>query len=154
MILAGAMISGWLIAGSAGAATIRHAGEPPAKTPAAAFNKVCSGCHSTDLPKKKRNMDMDAWQQTAQHMVDNGAVGTPQEFDLVMQYLFENLTVVDVNHADAATLAAVLPASADTVAAIIARRRNQPFKSLGALESIPGLNAAALEAKKRLIVFN
>ena len=153
-ILAAGMMSGCLIAGGAGAMTVKHAGEPPAKTPAGAFNKVCSGCHSTELPRKKLDMDMDAWQQTAQHMVDNGAVGTPEEFDLVMQYLFENLTMVDVNHADAETLEAVLPAPAGTVAAIIARRTHQPFKTLDELESIRGLNAAALEAKKRLIVFN
>jgi hypothetical protein len=154
MILAGGMMSWCLLAGGAGAMTIKHAGEPPARTPAAAFNKVCSGCHSTELPRKKLNMDMDAWQQTAQHMVDNGAVGTPGEFDLVMQYLFENLTMVDVNHADAETLGAVLPAPAGAVAAIIARRTHQPFKNLRDLETIPGLNAAALNAKKRLVIFN
>jgi hypothetical protein len=154
MILAGGIMGWCLLAGSAGAMTIKHAGEPPATTPAGAFNKVCSGCHSTELPRKKLNMDMDAWQQTAQHMVDNGAVGTPEEFDLVMQYLFENLTMVDVNHSDADTLGAVLPAPAGTVAAIIARREHQPFKNLGDLETIPGLNAAALDAKKRLIIFN
>ena len=123
------------------------------ETPQAATVKVCSGCHTmqivTDTPK-----DYDAWHDTVQSMIDRGARGTPEEFDLVMQFLFENMTTVDVNHADRDTLATVLHASPAIADAIIARRNVQPFKNLGELESaISGLDRPLLESKKRMIFF-
>jgi hypothetical protein len=125
----------------------------PQETPLSATVKVCTGCHSmeivTDTPK-----DYDTWHDTVQSMLDRGARGAPDELDLVMQYLYENMTPVDVNHADQDALATVLhttPATADT---IIARRTKKPFKDLGELESaIPGLDRALLESKKRMIFF-
>jgi len=70
-----------------------------ATTPEAAAVKICSGCHGmqlvTDTPR-----DWDAWHDTVQKMIDRGARGTPEEFDLVMDFLFQNVTPVDVNHAD------------------------------------------------------
>jgi hypothetical protein len=103
----------------------------------------------TDTPK-----DYDAWHDTVQSMIDRGAQGTPEEFGLVMQYLFENMTMVDVNHADQEALATVLHTSTTAADAIIARRRTRPFKSLSELESaVPGLDRALLESKKRMIFF-
>jgi hypothetical protein len=135
-------------------ACLSAAAQPaPQETPLAATVKVCTGCHSmeivTDTPK-----DYDTWHDTVQSMLDRGAQGTPDELDLVMQFLYENMTPVDVNHADQDALATVLhttPAAAD---AIIARRTTKPFKDLSELESaIPGLDRALLESKKRMIFF-
>jgi DNA uptake protein ComE-like DNA-binding protein len=87
-------------------------------------------------------------------MIDRGARGTPEEFDLVMDFLFQNVTPIDVNHADAETLMAILHTSQTTVQAIIARRTSRPFKDLADLEkTIPGLDGALLEGKKRMIFF-
>jgi mono/diheme cytochrome c family protein len=124
-----------------------------AMSPQAAVVKVCSGCHSMqmvmDTPK-----DYDAWHDTVQSMLDRGAQATPDELDLIMQFLFENMTPVDVNHADAETLKAVLHASQAAADTIISRRTSHPFKDLADLESsIPGLDKAALDAKKRMIFF-
>ncbi len=102
-----------------------------------------------DTPK-----DYDAWHDTVQAMLDRGAQGTPDELDLVMQFLFENMTTVDINHADTETLMAVLHTSQATADAIVARRASRPFKNLADLESsAPGLNRAVLDAKKRMIFF-
>ena len=102
-----------------------------------------------DTPK-----DYDAWHDTVQSMIDRGAQGSPEEFDLVMQFLFENMTTVDVNHADREMLATVLHTSPATADAIITRRNTQPFKDLDDLEgSIPDLNRALLQSKKRMIFF-
>lgn len=125
----------------------------PAETPQAAAVNICSGCHAmqivTDTPR-----DYDAWHQTVQSMIDRGAQGTPEEFDLVMQFLFENVTTVNVNQADQETLATVLHTSPATADAIIARRNVRPFKTLGELESaISGLDRPLLESKKRMIFF-
>jgi hypothetical protein len=138
---------------SAPSASAQPEEQKQAGTPLATTVKVCTGCHGmqivTDTPK-----DYDAWHDTVQEMIDRGAQGTPEDFDQVMQYLFENMTTVDVNHADAETLGVVLHASPTAVASIIARRTAHPFKNLADLEaSVPGLDRKTLEAKKRMIFF-
>jgi hypothetical protein len=122
-------------------------------TPQAAAAKVCSGCHSMqivmDTPK-----DIDAWHDTVQSMLDRGAQATPEELDMVMEFLFENMTTVDVNHADAETLMRVLHAPQSAVDVIMAHRQTRPFKGLGELENaVPGLDRALLDSKKRMIFF-
>jgi DNA uptake protein ComE-like DNA-binding protein len=98
--------------------------------------------------------DYDAWHDTVQEMLNRGARGSADELDLVMQFLFENMTTVDVNHADAESLQAVLHAGPAQVKTIMARRDKQPFRNLADLEAaVPGLDRAALEAKKRMIFF-
>ncbi len=124
-----------------------------ATTPEAAVVKVCAGCHGmqlvTDTPR-----DYDAWHDTVQKMIDRGARGTPEEFDLVMDYLFQNMTPIDVNNADAETLMAVLHTSQTAADAIVTRRTSRPFKDLAELESsINGLDKTLLDAKKRMIFF-
>lgn len=123
-----------------------------ATTPEAAAVKICSSCHGmqlvTDTPR-----DWDAWHDTVQKMIDRGARGTPEEFDLVMDFLFQNVTPVDVNHADQGSLMAILHTSQQTADAIIARRTSRPFKDLADLLSVPGLDKALLEGKKRMIFF-
>ena len=115
--------------------------------------KICSGCHTMqivmDTPK-----DYDAWHDTVQAMINRGAQGTPDEFDLVMDFLFQDMTTVDVNHADLEALMTVLHASQATAEAIMARRAARPFKDLADLESTePGLDRAVLDTKKRMIFF-
>jgi hypothetical protein len=123
-----------------------------ATTPEAAAVKICSGCHGmqivTDTPR-----DWDAWHDTVQKMIDRGARGTPDEFDLVMDFLFQNVTPIDVNHADQGSLMAILHTSQQTADAIIARRTTRPFKDLADLESVQGLDKTLLEGKKRMIFF-
>ena len=130
-------------------------GQQPAEatTPEAAAVKICAACHGmqmvTDTPR-----DYDAWHDTVQKMIDRGARGTPEEFDLVMDFLFQNVTPVDVNHADRDTLMAILHAPPAVADAIMARRATRPFKDLAELEnSVPGLDKPVLEAKKRMIFF-
>jgi hypothetical protein len=142
-------LSGWLLV--TGARGQQAAGE--ATTPEAAAAKICSACHSmqlvTDTPR-----DYDAWHDTVQKMIDRGARGTPEEFDLVMDFLFLNMTPIDVNHADAETLMAILHTSQESAQAIITRRASRPFKDLAELEkAVPGLDRTLLEGKKRMIFF-
>ena len=102
-----------------------------------------------DTPK-----DYDTWHETVQKMIDRGARGEPDEFALVMDFLFANMTPVDVNHADAEALMVVLHASQEAADAIMARRTARPFKDLADLEtSVTGLDKALLDSKKRMIFF-
>ena len=144
-----ALLSGWLLLAPARA----QQAAAEATTPEAAAVKICSSCHSmqlvTDTPR-----DYDAWHDTVQKMIDRGARGTPEEFDLVMDFLFLNMTPIDVNHADAESLMAILHTSQETAQAIIARRSARPFKDLAELEkAVPGLDRTFLEGKKRMIFF-
>jgi len=64
------------------------------------------------------------------------------------------VTPIDVNHADAESLMAILRTSPEAAQAIIMRRASRPFANLADLEgAIPGLDRALLEGKKRLIFF-
>lgn len=124
-----------------------------ATTPQAAANKICTACHTMqivmDTPK-----DYDSWHDTVQTMIDRGARGTPDEFDLVMDFLFQTMTTIDVNHADPDSLATILKAPPQAVQAIIERRTAHPFKDLADLESsVAGLDRNYLEGKKRMIFF-
>ncbi len=124
-----------------------------ATTPQAAAVKICTACHAMqivmDTPK-----DYDSWHDTVQSMIDHGAQGTPDEFGLVMDFLFQNMTTIDVNHADPETLMGVLHAPQAVADAIVARRASHPFKDLADLESaVPGLDKALLDGKKRMIFF-
>ena len=144
-----ALLSGWLLLAEAW-------GQQPASeatTPETAAVKICSACHGmqmvTDTPR-----DYDAWHDTVQKMIDRGARGTPEEFDLVMDFLFQNVTPIDVNHADQETLMAILHTPQTAAQAIIARRASRPFADLADLENaVPGLDRALLEGKKRMIFF-
>jgi DNA uptake protein ComE-like DNA-binding protein len=132
--------------------TIKHALEAEAKTPEAAVAKMCQGCHDmqmvTDTPKT-----YDEWTDSVHSMIDRGAVGTPAEVALVMQYLHQNMTAIDVNHASAEDLHIILDAPDEAVKAIIARRKERPFKDIADLKTIAGIDADFVEAKKRMIYF-
>lgn len=124
-----------------------------ATTPQGAVTKICTACHAMqivmDTPK-----DYESWHDTVQSMIDHGARGTPDEFGLVMDFLFQNMTTIDVNHADTETLMGVLHIPQAVADAIVARRASHPFKDLADLEkSVPGLDAGLLEGKKRMIFF-
>jgi hypothetical protein len=142
------LLGGWLLL----AAPPAFGQATEATTPGSAAVKICSSCHGmqmvTDTPR-----DYDAWHDTVQKMIDRGARGTPEEFDLVMDFLFQNVTPIDVNHADQESLMAILHTSQQTAEAIITRRASRPFKDLADLEKVPGLDKSVLEGKKRMIFF-
>jgi hypothetical protein len=137
----------------AGSPVLAQTAAAEATSPQAAAVKVCSACHTMeivmDTPK-----DFDTWHDTVQSMIDRGARGTPDEFELVMDFLFQNMTSIDVNHADQESLMTVLHAPQAAADAIMARRTSRPFRDLADLEhSVPGLDKALLEGKKRMIFF-
>ncbi len=124
-----------------------------ATTPQAAVAKVCTSCHAMQLVMDTPR-DYDAWHDTVQKMIDRGAQGSQEEFALVMDFLFQNMTTVDVNHAGLEDLMTVLQAPQAAGEAIIARREKRPFKDMADLPaSVPGLDPAVLTAKKRMIFF-
>jgi len=119
---------------------------------AKSLQAVCGKCHNlqivTDTPRS-----LDDWRDTMQKMVDRGATGTDAQYDDILDYLHRTATVIDVNSADADELATVLNTSAATVKLIIARRTLKRFADLADLETIPGIDPAAMESKAKLLYF-
>jgi competence protein ComEA len=113
---------------------------------------VCGKCHNlqivTNTPRS-----LDDWRDTMQAMVDRGASGTDDQYDDILDYLHRTMTTIDVNSADADELATVLNTSESTVKLITARRAGRKFVDLADLKTIPGIDAATLDSKSRLIYF-
>jgi len=51
--------------------------------------KVCSGCHGPENYVKLR-LDKDGWEKVVGDMIENGATGTDQEYDIVVAYLVKH----------------------------------------------------------------
>jgi hypothetical protein len=132
----------------AGAHATRRAADPDA----AAFRKVCGRCHNIEVPLDTVQ-SAGAWRDTVQLMVDRGAKGTDAQFAGVMRYLRAHRTTINVNRAGAAELIGVLGVSDIVAESIIARRARQPFRDLADLESVPGVDRNAIEARKARIFF-
>lgn len=113
---------------------------------------VCAKCHNLELVTNVP-MSYDAWRDTVQAMVDRGARGTDDQFDDIMDYLHRTTTTIDVNTADAEELEIVLGVSDATAQAIIARRTVRRFTNVTDLKTVPGLDAAVIDTKARLIFF-
>jgi competence protein ComEA len=113
---------------------------------------VCAKCHNLQIVMDTP-MSYGAWHDTVQTMMDRGATGTDQQFADVMDYLHRTMTTIDVNTADPDELQIVLHVSEATAQAILARRSTQRFTGLADLKSVPGVNAAAVDAKAKLIFF-
>jgi hypothetical protein len=125
---------------------------PLLKREARSLRAVCGKCHDLELVMDTP-MGYDNWEQTVQKMVDQGAEGTDQQFDDVMDYLHRTMTTIDVNAADAEELRIVLNVPEAVARAIIARRSTRKFTDLADLKSVPGTDGPTLDDKARLIFF-
>ncbi len=113
---------------------------------------VCGKCHGLELVMDTP-MGYDNWHDTVQKMVDQGADGTDEQFDDVMDYLHRTMTTIDVNHAGADELEIVLDVSEQVANAIIARRTARRFTDLADLKTVSGIDATSLDRRSRLIFF-
>ena len=120
---------------------------------AASLKAVCGRCHNLQIVTDARK-SYDAWHDTVQKMVDRGAKGTDDQYDDIMDYLHRTVTTIDVNSADEDELEIVLNVSETTAEAIAARRKAKKFAGLADLKSIPGVDAATVDTKARMIFFN
>jgi competence protein ComEA len=119
---------------------------------AKSLQAVCGKCHNLQIVMNTPR-SLDDWRDTMQKMVDRGASGTDEQYDDILDYLHRTMTTIDVNSAEADELTTVLGASGSTVKLIIARRTTKKFVDLADLKTVPGVDAATLEAKAKLIYF-
>lgn len=118
-----------------------------------ALEMVCTQCHTLELVEDTPKT-LEAWYRTEVRMFQRGAKGTPRQFEEILDYLHRTMTIIDVNTADAQELEIVLDVPGSVARRIIKRRTQREFTSMADLESVPGIDAANLKAKARLIFFH
>ncbi len=136
---------------------------PPGKG-RAEFQRICSGCHGTEVATKVR-MAPEQWAATVDDMVNRGAEGTDDDFELIVKYLSANFSgtksapaageKINVNTADAAKLSSSLGLSAADADAIVAYRKSKgDYKDWADLRKVSGIDQKKLEAQKDRIAFS
>lgn len=109
----------------------------------AVFQRMCTGCHELESVVRSRN-SRERWGEVVDEMVSRGAQGTDAEIEKLIDYLASNFaksTKVNVNKAAAAEVARGLGISAKEADAIVGYRADHgPFKELGDLKKIPGID--------------
>jgi competence protein ComEA len=120
------------------------------------MKKVCSSCHSAEnvvgLAKTR-----EEWGQVVGDMAANGAEGTVDEFNDVVDYLTEHFPKsppVNVNKATAKDLENSLGFSAKDAAAIVDYRGEKGnFKSVEEVAKVPGIDVKKVQARRDRLAF-
>jgi competence protein ComEA len=126
----------------------------PEGTGKASLLKVCHGCHPPDITASKRHT-REEWEHVVVDMINAGATGTDDEFSDVVEYLSKYFPkTINVNQADAATLASALAITSKEAAAIVAyREKNGSFKEAEDLKKVAELDYAKIEPRKDHLKF-
>jgi competence protein ComEA len=120
--------------------------------------RICSQCHELARSISLRQ-DRAGWATTVDKMVSLGAKATDKETAAVIDYLTAHFAAdevprININKARAIDLESGLTLKRSEAAAIIEyRTKNGPFKTIGDLEKVPGVDAAKIEAKKDRLTF-
>lgn len=119
----------------------------------AALLKVCSDCHGPESAVGQLKTRQE-WSKTLDEMAANGAQGTDEEWNQILEYLDRNFSLILVNKADAKQLANTLDVPDAAAMAIVTYRDEQGrFATIEDLKKVPGLDAAKVEARKDRLVF-
>ena len=117
--------------------------------------RICNACHGVELMIGRPHSE-DGWSAIVLDMVTRGAKGSDDEFDEIVQYLTKNIKAVpkvNVNKVAAAGLESGLGLTSKEAAALVEAREKAPFKSIEDLKKVAGVDAAKIEAKKKLLSF-
>jgi competence ComEA-like helix-hairpin-helix protein len=121
----------------------------------AIVESACSECHGLDQVVQA-GMSAADWKATVNRMIRKGANVTPEQIDVVADYLAVYFPgdKTNVNTATADQLKSALQLTAAEAEAIVSyRRANGNFKDLASLEKVTGVDPKKIEAKKDLIAF-
>ena len=153
-LLAPALLTAaWVPGSQAPAASQAASPDSDAAREAQSIKTVCGHCHNLELVLNTPR-SYDAWHDTVQKMIDHGAKGTDDQLDDVMDYLHRTVTTIDVNSADADELEIILNVPEKTAQAILSRRNTKKFTGVADLKTIPGIDAATVDSKARMIFFH
>jgi competence protein ComEA len=115
--------------------------------------KVCSACHEAETVFAHARTAGE-WAETLASMAQFGAVGTPEEWRLIQQYLNAQLAMIPINMAAADEIERTVDVPEAVAQAIVAyRREHGNFKSIEDLKKVPGLEGAKADARKDRLIF-
>jgi competence protein ComEA len=119
-----------------------------------ALKRVCTGCHSPENVVGLAKTRAD-WEALVGNMASTGAQGTDDEFNQIVDYLAAYFPkTVNVNKASAKDLEAGLQLASKEAEAMVAYRgENGNFKSIEDVQKVPGVDAAKITAKKKILEF-
>ena len=120
----------------------------------AAVMQVCSKCHDPEIIKGY-HQEKSAWTHVISQMIDQGAEGTDDQFNLILDYLAKNFgPPLNVNTATAKDLETQLELTAKESEAIVKYRTDKGnFKTIADLKAVPDLDYKKIEAKKDRLAF-
>lgn len=122
-----------------------------------AFQTICSGCHLLTVVTSQRK-SADDWGGVVDDMRGRGAQGSDDDFNAIIKYLGDNFAPaaghINVNTADAASIASATSITKTEADAIVSyREKNGKFKDIASLKTVPGVDAAHIDAAKDHIDF-
>ena len=125
----------------------------------AATVKLCGTCHGAEIVMNRRE-SFEGWNAVVVDMIQRGAKGSDEEFGEVVDYLVEHFpktapaAKIHVNKASAKELATGLGIPEEQGEAIVQHREAKgTFKNVDDLRKVPGIDAAAIDAKKSRLQF-
>jgi len=121
----------------------------------AVVESACGDCHGLDKIVDNP-MPSEKWRTTVEKMVKKGASVSPEQIDMVVDYLsvYFAQEKINVNSASSQDLQTGLQLTAAEADAIVQyRKANGNFKDLAALGKVTGVDAKKIESKKDLIAF-
>ena len=118
--------------------------------------QLCGNCHDAKVVMQQRQ-DKQGWTDTISKMIEKGADGTEDQFNVVLTYLVKNFgpppAPVNINKAPATELESQLELTAKEAAAIVKYRGDKgDFKAIDDLKNVPGLDYKKIDAKKDRII--
>jgi len=117
------------------------------------FEDTCGGCHGADIVFGQ-NGPRAVWQDTVDAMRGRGAMGTEDDFKLIVDYLAKYFGVfVNVNQAPAKELADNLEITSAEADAIVKARTANKIKDWAELSEVQGLDIKKLEPIRARIKF-
>jgi competence protein ComEA len=116
--------------------------------------RICGACHSAENVAGMAKTRED-WGALVGEMVADGAQGTDDEFNEIVDYLAAHFPkTINVNKATVPDLAAGLEITAKEAEAIVHYREEKgSFKSVEDVEKVPGVDAKKIEAKKDRLTY-
>jgi competence protein ComEA len=122
----------------------------PGKT---ALFKVCRDCHGPESAVGQLKT-REEWSKTLDDMAANGAQGTDEEWNQILDYLDRYFSLILVNKAAVPELATTLDVPRETAEAIVKYRdEHGRFAAIDDLKKVPGVDAAKVDARKDRFVF-
>ena len=123
-----------------------------AEDPPPAFVRVCGKCHDGTRIVEGRKL-REQWEETVDRMVTRGAVGSDEDFDVILYYLVSAFGRVNVNTSGAEDIGQVLHLEVKEAEAIVQyRAEHGRFADFEALTKVPGIPVEKLRKLRDAIV--